>query len=337
MLDDFREWLSDNLRYILLGLAVILIVVIGFCVVKLVTGGSSKDKQPQKQVVQTEEVPSTENVVIDDPTQQGDTTQNIPVQQETAAVGTSSLVKDDTAILTIVKKYYTAAAQKDIATLQSIVDPWNDEVKDSVLQNDIIESYDKISTYSKKGPVDKSYVVFAYYEGKVANIDTLVPSLSMLYLTTNESGNLVVSDRSVSPDVESYIETVRTDADVQALVADVNKQCENAKASDPALKEFMDSLANTVSQEDQTAEGTTGTAASTGEMVVTAGALNIRQEPNTSAAIMGMVTQGTSVTVNETAEDGWCKITYNSVNGVIEGYVKLEYLAAPTSTGDGTV
>lgn len=334
MLDDFREWLSDNLRYILLGLAVILIVVIGFCVVKLVTGGSSRDKQPQNQVAQTEEVPSTDEIVIADAAQQGDAAQNVPVQQETAAVGTSSLVKDDTAILTIVKKYYTAAAQKDITTLQSIVDPWNDEVKDSVLQNDIIESYDKISTYSKKGPVDKSYVVFAYYEGKVANIDTLVPSLSMLYLTTNESGNLVVSDRSVSPDVESYIETVRTDADVQALVADVNKQCENAKASDPALKEFMDSLANTATQEEGTADST---AATVGEMVVTAGALNIRQQPNTSAAIMGMVTQGSSVTVNETVEDGWCQITYNSVNGVIEGYVKLEYLAAPTTGSDDTV
>ena len=37
MLDDFREWLSDNLRYILLGLAVLLILVIGFCVVRLIT------------------------------------------------------------------------------------------------------------------------------------------------------------------------------------------------------------------------------------------------------------------------------------------------------------
>ena len=29
MMDNFREWLSDNLRYILLGLAVLLVVVIG--------------------------------------------------------------------------------------------------------------------------------------------------------------------------------------------------------------------------------------------------------------------------------------------------------------------
>lgn len=336
MLDDFREWLSDNLRYILLGLAVILIVVIGFCVVKLVTGGSS-EKKPNDQVVQTEEMPSTEGIVIANPAEQ----QNAPaqndaaVQQETAAVGTSSLVKDDSAILTLVKKYYNAASQKDITTLQSIVDPWNDEVKENVLQNDVIERYENISTYSKKGPVDNSYVVFAYYEGKVTNIDTLVPSLSMLYLTMNETGSLVVSDRNASEEVADYITNIITDADVQALVEDVDEQCEKAKAADPALKEFMDSLVDNATAEDSGDAGTTSTAS--GEMVVTAGALNIRQEPNTSAAIMGMVTEGTTVTVNETVEDGWCRITYNSYNGVIEGYVKLEYLAAPTSAGDGTV
>lgn len=334
MLDDFREWLSDNLRYILLGLAVILIVVIGFCVVKLVTGDSS-EKQPQNQTVQTEGMQTTENSIVVEDTGAGQDGAGTQTQQETAAVGTSSLVKDDTAILTLVKKYYNAAAQKDITTLQSIVDPWNDEVKESVLQNDIIESYENISTYSKKGPVDKSYVVFAYYEGKVANINTLVPSLSMLYLTTSEDGSLVVSDRSVSQEVADYIETVRTDADVQALVADVDEQCENAKASDPALKEFMDSLTSGAVADEGGQEGTTTAAA--GEMVVTAGVLNIRQEPNTSAALMGVVTEGTTVTVNETVEDGWCQITYNSSAGVIEGYVKLEYLAAPTSTGDGTV
>ena len=42
MLDNFREWLSDNLRYILLGLAVVLMAVIIFCIVRLVSGGGGK-------------------------------------------------------------------------------------------------------------------------------------------------------------------------------------------------------------------------------------------------------------------------------------------------------
>ena len=54
MLDDFREWLSDNLRYILLGLAVILILVIAFFAIRLVRGlGSPKRNEPETQA-QTE-------------------------------------------------------------------------------------------------------------------------------------------------------------------------------------------------------------------------------------------------------------------------------------------
>ncbi len=30
MLDNFREWLSDNLRYILLGLAILVVLVVLF-------------------------------------------------------------------------------------------------------------------------------------------------------------------------------------------------------------------------------------------------------------------------------------------------------------------
>lgn len=335
MLDDFREWLSDNLRYILLGLAIILIVVIGFCVVKLIMSSSGSDSKKENQV-STESVQSADMTETEVSTENSGTAQAGASTVQGAAEGTSSLALNDTAILTLVKKYYAAVAAKDIVTLESIVSPWDDEVKENVLRNDgVIESYNNISTYSKKGPVDNSYVVFVYFEGKVVNIETLVPSLSMLYLTTDTSGNLVVSDRNSSQEVADYIESVRSDADVQALVTDVDAQCEKAMNSDPALKAFMDSAGGDDTQGDGQDSGTV--TAVTGEMVVTADAINIRQEPNTSSAIMGMVVAGTTVTVTETAEDGWCKISYNSSAGVIEGYVKQEYLAAPGSTGDGTV
>ena len=46
-MDNFREWLSDNLRYILLGLAVILLLIIAFFAIKLVRGiGSPKTSEP---------------------------------------------------------------------------------------------------------------------------------------------------------------------------------------------------------------------------------------------------------------------------------------------------
>ena len=49
MIDNFREWLSDNLRYILLGLAVLLVIIIGICIFRLVGGSSSKKKTTGKK------------------------------------------------------------------------------------------------------------------------------------------------------------------------------------------------------------------------------------------------------------------------------------------------
>ncbi len=332
MLDDFREWLSDNLRYILLGLAIILILIIAFCVVRLVTG-SSGSSSSNKTVTEKGQITEAETENIQQAATEGEdnTVQTeASAQAETAAQGTSSLTKDDSAILTLVKKYYEAAAAKDIATLETICDPWNEEVKESILQNNVIQSYNNISTYSKKGPVDNSFVVYTYYEGKIANIDTEVPSLTMLYLTMNEEGNLVVSDRKASQEVADYIASVSSDADVQALIADVNKKCEEAKASDPALKEFMDSLDSSNAGEGSTAENSeddaSGNNSEMGEMICAAASLNIRQAPDTSSAIMGVLTQGDTVTKIQDAQDGWCQISYNAGSYTIEGYVRSEYL-----------
>lgn len=50
-MDDFREWLSDHLRYILLGLGVILILIIAFFAVRLVTGIGSPKKDKETELM----------------------------------------------------------------------------------------------------------------------------------------------------------------------------------------------------------------------------------------------------------------------------------------------
>ena len=49
MLDNFREWLSDNLRYILLGLAILIVLVLLFFGIKALTSVFSKDDEPKTQ------------------------------------------------------------------------------------------------------------------------------------------------------------------------------------------------------------------------------------------------------------------------------------------------
>ncbi len=54
MLDNFREWLSDNLRYILLGLAILVVLVVLFFGAKALFGSGDKDKgsEPKQKTEQ---------------------------------------------------------------------------------------------------------------------------------------------------------------------------------------------------------------------------------------------------------------------------------------------
>ena len=323
MLDDFREWLSDNLRYILLGLAIVLVVIILFCIVRLVTSGSRK-KQDNNGPAQTTQT----NTGVEKVTESGNDA--APTAPAAPAGDSSSLTRNDAAVLTLAQKYYEAVAAGDVGTLSQIVTPWNDSVQESILSNDVIEKYNNVTTYSKQGLDAGSYVVYVYYEGKVADFDTLVPSLSRQYVITGESGDLVISNSSMlDSDVLDYINTVSGDADVRALREDVNRQYEEALASDPELAAFIDTLDAGSAEDDGSGETATEAEAAPvpTEMTAIAG-LNIRETPSTEATILGSVAQGTNVTVLEEAGDGWVHIHYTAGGSDITGYVRLEYLTA---------
>ena len=322
MFDDFREWLSDNLRYILLGLAIILVFIIVFCIVRLVTGGSRKTKNDNPQTVNTQTVDQQQEAT----TEAGEDAAATPSADAKAG---SELVRNDAAVLTIAQKYYDAVAAKDVAALSQIVDPWNDTVEDKILSNDVIESYNNIATYSKDGVEAGSYVVFVYAEDKVTGYETLVPSLSRLYLVTGEGGDLVVkSDWDTDSAIVDYVDSVTSDADVRALRSDVTKQYETAINSDEDLKAFLEGISNSgsSSSDEKSEEGEADADSSTsGEMTAIAD-LNIRETPSTEANILGSVYQGTNVTVLEDAGDGWVHISYDTGSGTIQGYVRSEYL-----------
>ncbi len=261
-MDNFREWLSDNLRYILLGIAVCLVVVIVVCVVRLV-GGSSKDSN------------KTDAQAVEQVTEASQNT----AAASTAPDASASLKKDDASILELVKKYYTAVAAKDTATLATIVSPWTDDMQSSILSNNMIESYDNISTYSKAGPSDGTYVVYAYYDGKIKDISTEAPSLALLYVVTNESGSLVVGDRNASTEVADFISKATAASDVQALKNDVNQKLLEAENSDPDLKAFLDSQSSGASGETEAATESDASSAggASGETATTTAGVNIRR------------------------------------------------------------
>ena len=56
-MDNFREWLSDNLRYIMLGLGIVLVLALLFFGIHFVTGlFEDKDSGEKPQQTQTSDV-----------------------------------------------------------------------------------------------------------------------------------------------------------------------------------------------------------------------------------------------------------------------------------------
>ena len=314
MLDNIREWISDNLRYILLGLSGILLLVIAFFAVRLITSfGSGK-----KEAKETEQV----------------TEQQEDVQTEQSSE--NKLTKNDAAVLDLMTRYYTARADKDFDALAEMCETFDDTNRSKIEAEDsAIESYSNFMTYSKAGLTDGSYVVYVYFDVKLKDIDTMSPSLHDMYLITNEAGNLIIADYADDAEVESYMQQMRTDSDVQALIADVDKSMEEKMNEDPALKSFIESISSGSGSQNggSNDEGDTGEdggtdSASTGTMQATT-SVNVRGTASADGTLYGVLTPGMTVTVLENLDSGWSKVQYSTADGTtIEGYVMTQYLGA---------
>lgn len=314
-MDDFREWLSDNLRYILLGLGVVLILVIAFFAVRLVTGiGSPKEKETE---ITTEAV--TENSEDKEQAAQG--------EDKTAEVEVSDLERNQPEIYNLISKYYTARADKDFDTLKGMCQSFDDSIQEEIEKQDAaIESYSNIITYSKNGPEEGTYIVYVYFDVKLTGIDTLAPTLREVYAVTDVEGNLMVGDKT---DVADYLLERQADADVQALVSDVNQKLEVARASDEDLNNFVEAQQNGTTPTTSEDGDTVGDAslAATGTMYA-ATDVNVRGTPSTDGTLYGSLMTGQEVTVMENLDSGWSKVTYTTNGTTIEGYVMTQYLSA---------
>lgn len=146
----------------------------------------------------------------------------------------------------LVKTYYEAKVNCDIDTLKSISsDPDNVISKKKLLQLvEGIDDYKNIKCYVKKSYEEGSYIVFVYYDIKFIGLKTLAPSLSKLYIVTDEAGELRTFDGELTEDLKAYIMARSEDEDVVALRKHTDQLAAEAKEKDKDLKAFWEILDN---------------------------------------------------------------------------------------------
>lgn len=309
--DDFREWISDNLRYIMLGGIVLLIII----AVIVAFRGCGKGKG-DGDVVPT---PDESTTVVEDPGE----TQEV-VEEEVIA---NPLVAAESGIVSLVNERFAALAAGNIDSVRSLQTDLSavDEAR-IASESQTVESYLAKDVYTKTGMSDGTYVAYVSYDTKYIDYATAVPMLEELYIIqTGDGGFLVDSDAQTDPDIVSYMDQLRQDSDAQKLIADVQAAHNAALASDGDLSAFLSGMGEAVSAPIGAEPGDVSvdeTQADDGPRMTASDDINLRSEPG--GDVIGGVPSGASVRVLGTAGENndWYEIEYDGVTG----YVYSEYL-----------
>ena len=296
-MDDFREWLSDNLRYFMLGGAILVIVLVLIFGVRACVGGKKGNSNKDQTTAQSnqENDPSS-------PANDGETDGKKDANpMETA----------DADVTALITSYYQALGEKDIATLKTLEDDFtpSDESKVTNLK-DYIEGYEVGDVYTKKGMTDDSYVVYACFSYICQGVETKAPALTQFYVYKNSEGNWVINNGALQDsEISAYMEKQLSDSDVSALIKKVQNELDQAQQSDPSLEEFLNGLGE---------EAGVSTEAEDGTMLTASEECNVRAEASTDADILGVISAGDQV--QKTGTDGeWVQIDYDGETGYIRG------------------
>ncbi|MDF2844645.1 MAG: hypothetical protein K0R00_3071 [Herbinix sp.] len=156
-------------------------------------------------------------------------------------------------ITKLIEDYYMAMKNYDLDTLQTLVsDPAAVNSMNELKQiSEYFDDYVNIEVYTKKGFIDGTYIVYAYYEIEIINIKTPVPCLSKLYVISDSNGDFKINLGTIKDkETKAYYEARNKDEDVLDLINLTNERYEEAKAGDEDLKNFCENLETLVNSSD---------------------------------------------------------------------------------------
>ena len=143
----------------------------------------------------------------------------------------------------LVKKYYQAMADGDMDTLLSIATGLDEKEQIKIVKkSEYVENYPTVTCYTKQGPLADSYIVYAYYEVKLVDFETLTPGMNALFVCKNEDGAYYINGETQSEEIIDYCEMISAQDDVVDLVNTVQVKYNEIKSNDTELSKFLDEL-----------------------------------------------------------------------------------------------
>ena len=149
------------------------------------------------------------------------------------------LLNENPEINNLIAEYFTAKKTVDIESFESIVSDVTqiDKTKFSAMAA-YVEDYRNINCYVIENAEKNGYRVYAKYDMKLKNIDTLAPSLTAFYVTTTSDGKYIIYLSALDEVQESFIETADENEAFKELVDEVQKSLDDAIAGDPTFRQL---------------------------------------------------------------------------------------------------
>lgn len=143
----------------------------------------------------------------------------------------------------LVKRYLTAKQQVDMDTIgQCVSDVSQVEEKKLLAESEYVESYANVQCKVLDGPKKGTYRVYANYDVKIYDINTLLPSLTALYITTNKDNMFQIYLGTLESDEQHFVDKLDESTQVKGLISSVQNRLADVLNSDSEAKEFYEML-----------------------------------------------------------------------------------------------
>ncbi len=321
LLKDGKEWAVQNKKISIPAAAVVLVILLA-CV--SVLSGKKNDTTDIAETAQA----GTELTMIPVP--------DVPLEENAVAP-----------INELMAQYYSALADGDVDTLAGIKNYISDVERLYIeKKSNYIEKYENIVCYTKVGLTEDSYLVYAYNEAKILDIETAVPALNTFVVYKNENGEYYIYEGDLEDNVFHYFQELSGQDDVTNLCNTVQAKYNETIAEDEKLAEFMEQFPKLV--EDEVAKALAIEQANAAEAVEagateeteeiepeveapkakvteveTTDTVNVRSSDSQEADKVGRVPSGTRLPLIEKKENGWSKVEFEGK----EAFIKSEYLS----------
>jgi hypothetical protein len=203
---------------------------------------NSTDPEVSSDIASTKSAESAESQVYS----AADVAASEAAAEADAKVESAEVIEDQEAeadMDVLVKEYFDLTGDYNIDILTSRTK--EDKKKGQQVfdrKKEIVEKYDNIEEIIKPGQTEGTYIVFTTYDIKLKNVETLVPGMSVLIISKDESGKLLINNTPNDDSLTEYINQIASEDELKAIIEGVNEKLAAAMKEDSSLKQLVEYL-----------------------------------------------------------------------------------------------